>query len=302
MTRGRAQGVQGSDRGGSQGDPLVSSLPAAIEDARAFVAERIRARPEIGIVLGTGLGNFATAMPDAAVVPYHEIPHFPTTGVESHAGELLAGTLGGRPTVVLSGRAHYYEGYSMRQVTFPVRVLRALGVHTLVVTNAAGGMNPGYESADIVMVTDHINLMGDNPLLGPNEDSLGPRFPDMSEPYDRTLAAVARDVALEERIRLREGVLAAVAGPNLETRAEYRFLRWAGADLVSMSLVPEAIVAAHAGMRLLAFAVVTDMCLPDALEAADITKILANAAQAEPQLTRLVTQVLTRIPARAERA
>ena len=297
MTRGAGRGAD------PQGpDPLVSNLLGAIDEARATVAERIRVSPEVGIVLGTGLGNFSSAMPDAAVVPYHEIPHFPTTGVESHAGELLAGTLGGRPAVVLSGRAHYYEGYTMRQVTFPVRVLRALGVRTLIVTNAAGGMNPGYEAADIVMVTDHINLMGDNPLLGPNEDSLGPRFPDMSEPYDRALAALARDVALEERIRLREGVLAAVAGPNLETRAEYRFLRWAGADLVSMSLVPEAIVAAHAGLRLLAFAVVTDLCLPDALEAADITKILANAARAEPSLTRLVTKVLTRLPAPGEGA
>jgi purine-nucleoside phosphorylase len=283
-------------------DPYGGGLLASIEEARAHVAGRIRVRPEVGVVLGTGLGRFASAMPDAAVVPYDEIPHFPTAGVESHAGELLAGTLGGQPAVVLSGRPHYYEGYSMRQVTFPVRVLKALGIHTLVVTNASGGMNPGYEAADIVLVTDHINLMGDNPLLGPNEDSLGPRFPDMSEPYDRALLALARDVALEERIRLREGVLAAVAGPNLETRAEYRYLRWAGADLVSMSLVPEAIVAAHAGMRLLAFAVVTDLCLPDALEPADITKILANAAQAEPLLTRLVTRVLARLPARTERA
>lgn len=290
-------------RGAGRGtDPYGQGLLASIEEARAHVAERIRVRPEVGVVLGTGLGRFAAAMPDAAVVPYDEIPHFPTAGVESHAGELLAGTLGGQPAVVLSGRPHYYEGYSMRQVTFPVRVLKALGVHTLVVTNASGGMNPGYEAADIVLVTDHINLMGDNPLLGPNEDSLGPRFPDMSEPYDRALLALARDVALEERIRLREGVLAAVAGPNLETRAEYRYLRWAGADLVSMSLVPEAIVAAHAGMRLLAFAVVTDLCLPDALEPADITKILANAAQAEPLLTRLVTRVLTRLPAPTERA
>jgi purine-nucleoside phosphorylase len=290
-------------RGAGPGaDPYGQGLLASIEEARAYVAGRIRVRPEVGVVLGTGLGRFASAMPDAVVVPYDEIPHFPTAGVESHAGELLAGTLGGQPAVVLSGRPHYYEGYSMRQVTFPVRVLKALGVHTLVVTNASGGMNPGYEAADIVLVTDHINLMGDNPLLGPNEDSLGPRFPDMSEPYDRALLALARDVALEERIRLREGVLAAVAGPNLETRAEYRYLRWAGADLVSMSLVPEAIVAAHAGMRLLAFAVVTDLCLPDALEPADITKILANAAQAEPLLTRLVTRVLARLPARTERA
>jgi purine-nucleoside phosphorylase len=297
MTKGHARA--GDARGA---DPLVSDHLGAIESARAHVAERIGVKPEAGVILGTGLGRFSDAMPDAVVIPYHEIPHFPTAGVESHAGELLAGTLGGRPTVVLSGRPHVYEGYTMRQVTFPTRVLRALGVRTLVVTNAAGGMNPGYEAADIALVTDHINLMGDNPLLGPNEDSLGPRFPDMSEPYDKALQALARDVALQERIRLREGVLAAVAGPNLETRAEYRFLRWAGADLVSMSLVPEAIVAAHAGMRLLAFAVVTDLCLPDALEPADITKILANAAQAEPLLTRLVTKVLTRLPARVEHA
>ena len=296
--------AKGNARAGAvrDADPLVADLLGAIESARSYVAERIGVKPEAGVILGTGLGRFSEAMPDAVVIPYHEIPHFPTAGVESHAGELFAGTLGGRPTIVLSGRAHYYEGYTMRQVTFPTRVLRALGVHTLVVTNAAGGMNPGYEAADITLVTDHINLMGDNPLLGPNEDSLGPRFPDMSEPYDKALQALARDVALEEGIRLREGILAAVAGPNLETRAEYRFLRWAGADLVSMSLVPEAIVAAHSGMRLLAFAVVTDLCLPDALEPADITKILANAAQAEPLLTRLVTKVLTRLPASAGRA
>ncbi len=231
-----------------------------------------------------------------AVIPYGDIPHFPRTSVESHAGELLLGDLGGRPTAVMNGRAHYYEGYTMQQVTFPVRVLRALGVHTLIVTNAAGGMNPLYEAGDIAMVVDHINLMGDNPLVGPNEERLGPRFPDMSEPYDRSLQALAREVALDEKIRLREGVLAGVAGPNLETRAEYRFLRWAGADLVSMSLVPEAIVAAHSGLRLLAFAVVTDLCLPDALEAIDVPKILAHAAAAEPHLTRLVTRIVSRLP------
>jgi purine-nucleoside phosphorylase len=196
---------------------------------------------------------------------------------------------------VFSGRAHYYEGFTMRQVTFPVRLLRALGAHTLVVTNASGGMNPRYRPADVCVVTDHINLMGDNPLIGPNEDSLGPRFPDMSEPYDRGLIRLAKEIALEEKIPLEEGILAAVAGPNLETRAEYRYLRWAGADLVSMSLVPEAIVAAHAGLRLAAFAVVTDLCLPDALEAVDIPAILANAAKAEPRLTRLVTRLVERM-------
>ncbi|MBI4365075.1 MAG: purine-nucleoside phosphorylase [Candidatus Latescibacteria bacterium] len=271
----------------------------AIEEARDYLASRVGLRPEIGIILGTGLGRFAEAMRGPAVVPYREIPHFPVPSVESHAGELVVGTLGGRPTAVMNGRVHYYEGFSMREVTFPVRVLRALGAHTLVVTNAAGGMNPLFEASDIVVTVDHINLMGDNPLLGPNEDSLGPRFPDMSEPYSRELIALARETALEEKIPLREGVFVGVAGPNLETRAEYRFLRWVGADLVGMSLVPETIVAAHAGMRVLAFSVVTDTCFPESLEPIDVPKILAAAAKAEPALTRLVARVIERLPSAA---
>lgn len=274
----------------------------AIEAARAFIAARSSVRPEVGIVLGTGLGRFAEAMTGADVIPYGEIPGFPTPSTATHAGELVLGSLGGRPTAVLNGRAHFYEGYSMRQVVFPTRVARALGARTLVITNAAGAMNPLYRPADIVAIVDHINLMGENPLVGPNEDALGPRFPDMSEPYDRALIALAKQVALDERIALQEGVLAGVAGPNLETRAEYRFLRWAGADLVSMSLVPETIAAVHAGMRVLAFAVVTDLCLPDALEPVNVPAVLANAAQAEPLLTRLVTRVLERLPAFTEPA
>jgi len=274
----------------------------SIEAARDFVASRSSIRPEVGIVLGTGLGRFAEAMTGADAIPYAEIPGFPTPSTPTHLGALVLGTLGGKPTAVLNGRAHFYEGYTMRQVVFPVRVLRALGVRTLVVTNAAGAMNPLYRPADIVAIVDHINLMGENPLVGPNEDSLGPRFPDMSEPYDRSLIALAKAVALEERIPLQEGVLAAVAGPNLETRAEYRFLRWGGADLVSMSLVPETIAAVHAGMRVLAFAVVTDLCLPDALEPVSVPKVLANAAQAEPLLTRLVERTLERLPAAKEPA
>ena len=280
----------------------VSTLRAEIEAARASVAPRLHVRPEVGIILGTGLGQFAAAMEDPVTVAYEEIPGFPRTAVESHAGDLVIGRLGGRPAAVMSGRAHYYEGYSMQEVTFPVRLLRALGAHTLIVTSAAGGMNPLYEAGDLVLTVDHINLMGDNPLRGPNDDALGPRFPDMSEPYSRELIALAREVAREERIPLREGVFVGVAGPNLETRAEYRFLRWAGADLVGMSLVPEAIVAVHAGMRLLALSVVTDLCLPDALEPVDVPRILANAAKAEPLLTRLVTRVLERLPAPAAEA
>jgi purine-nucleoside phosphorylase len=274
-----------------------SELLRAIEEARALVASRTSLRPEVGVILGTGLGKVAGAMKKPVAIPYPEIPHFPTATVEGHAGELLLGSLGGKPAAVMNGRVHFYEGYTMQQVAFPVRVLRALGVGTLVVTNAAGGIHPRYEAGDIVVVVDQINLMGDNPLVGPNEDSLGPRFPDMSEPFDRSLIALAKEVALQDRIPLQEGVLAGVAGPNLETRAEYRFLRWVGADLVSMSLIPETIAAVHGGMRVLAFAVVTDLCFPDALEPVDVPKILATAAKAEPVLTRLITKTLDRITA-----
>ena len=268
----------------------------AIEEAREFLAPKLGISPEIGIILGTGLGQFAAAMKGSSSIAYRDIPNFPVPSVESHAGELVSGTLGGRPTAVMNGRVHYYEGYSMRDVTFPVRVLRALGVRTLLITNAAGGMNPLYAAGDIVVAVDHINLMGENPLRGANEESLGPRFPDMSEPYSRELITLALETAREEKIPLREGVFVGVAGPNLETRAEYRLLRWAGADLVGMSLVPETIVAVHGGMRVLALAVVTDTCFPDALEPLDVPKILATAAKAEPTLTHLVTRIIERMP------
>ncbi len=268
----------------------------AIEEARDFLAPKIGPTPEIGIILGTGLGSFASAMKGATTIPYADIPNFPVTSVETHAGQLVAGSLSGRPTLVLNGRAHYYEGHSIRDVAFPVRVLRSLGARTLVLTSASGGLNPLYEAADIVLVVDHINLMGENPLVGPNEEAIGPRFPDMSEPYSKELASIARETAREDKVPLREGIFAGVAGPNLETRAEYRFLRWAGADLVGMSVVPETIAAVHAGMRVLALSVVTDLCLPDALEPVDIPKILANAAKAEPVLTKLVTRILKRLP------
>jgi len=274
----------------------TADLAKSIEEARDFLAPKIGRAPEVGIILGTGLGTFAAAMKSAVTIPYREIPGFPVTAVETHAGDLVAGSLAGQPTVLLNGRAHYYEGHAMRDVVFPVRVLRALGAKTLVITSAAGGMNPLYEAADLVVVVDHINLMGENPLVGPNDDSLGPRFPDMSEPYSKELIALARDTAREDKVTLREGVFAGVAGPNLETRAEYRFLRWAGADLVGMSVVPETIAAVHAGMRVLAISVITDVCLPDALEPVDIPKILANAAKAEPALTKLVTRIVKRLP------
>jgi purine-nucleoside phosphorylase len=274
---------------------VTSELREQIEEAAAAVRKRTRVKPAVGIILGTGLGDFADALTVDAVVPYADIPHFPVSTVESHAGELHLGTLAGHAVAVLKGRAHYYEGYSMRQVAFPVRVLKALGCDTLVITNAVGGMNPDMPPGTIVVTTDHINLMGDSPLIGPNDDSLGPRFPDMSEPYTRRLIELAERVALGLEIPLQRGVFVAVHGPNLETAAEYRFLRWIGADVVGMSLVPENLVAVHGGQRVLAFNIVTDACLPDRLEPVDIPRILSVAGRVAPTLTRLVTEVVRRL-------
>ncbi len=268
------------------------------EQIAAAVAE-IRGRstlePRVAIILGTGLGGLAERIEVETEIPYAEIPHFPLSTVETHTGRLLLGRLGGKPVVAMQGRFHRYEGYTLQQVTFPVRVMRALGADTLVVSNACGGMNPFWGPGDLVLIADHINLLGDNPLIGPNDDSLGPRFPDMSQVYDLGLQALAREVALERRIPLRSGVYVAVAGPNLETRAEYRMLRTMGADVVGMSTVPEVIVAVHGGMRVVGISIITDACLPDALEVADITKIIAVANRAEPSLTELVEGIVERI-------
>ena len=281
----------------TQATQMTSELKARIDEAAAFVRQRTKGAPapELGIILGTGLGDFASTLEGAAVVPYEDIPHFPRSTVESHAGELHVGRLAGRPTAVMKGRVHFYEGYSMQQVSFPVRVLQALGATTLIVSNAVGGMNPLFGVGDIMIVSDHINLMGDNPLIGPNDETMGPRFPDMSEPYDRALIRLAESVALAEGLRLQKGVFVAVAGPNLETAAEYRFLRGIGADVVGMSLIPENLVAVHGGMRVVALAVITDLCRPDALEPVDIPKILAVAADAAPRLDRLVTRLVERL-------
>jgi purine-nucleoside phosphorylase len=275
--------------------PMASEYLKQIEEAAAAVRARTRVRPEVGVILGSGLGDFADALELETMLPFAEIPHFPVSTVEGHAGELHFGRLAGRPVAVMKGRVHYYEGYAMRQVAFPVRVLRALGCGTLVITNAVGGMNPDLPPGSIVVTTDHINLMGDNPLVGPNDDELGPRFPDMSEPYARALITLTERVALELGIPLKRGVMVAVPGPNLETAAEYRFLRAAGADTVGMSLVPENLAAVHGGQRVLALNVVTDSCLPDALMPASISEILACAGRAAPALIRLVTEVIRRL-------
>jgi purine-nucleoside phosphorylase len=276
----------------------VTAAPALFDRVQA-AAEVVRGRsgvkPEVGIILGTGLGGLAGEIAVEVEVPYQSIPGFPLSTVETHAGRLLLGRLGGRPVVAMQGRFHRYEGYDLQQVTFPVRVMHALGARTLVVSNACGGMNPLWGPGDLVLLSDHINLLGDNPLVGPNDDRLGPRFPDMSAPYDPELRALARAVALELGIVLREGVYVAVAGPNLETRAEYRMLRAVGADVVGMSTVPEVIVAGHQGMRTVGVSIITDQCLPDALEPAEIGRIIATAARAEPRLTRLVTTLVERL-------
>lgn len=273
----------------------MSTLRQQIQETAAVIRQRSKTQPKIGIILGTGLGALAKEIQTEATIPYSDLPHFPLSTVESHAGRLLLGSLGGKQVMVMQGRFHYYEGYSMQQITFPVRVMKAMGCDTLLVSNACGGMNPLFTAGDIMIMTDHINLLGDNPLIGPNDDELGPRFPDMSEPYSHALINLAEQVALEEKIRLQKGVYVAVSGPNLETRAEYRFLRAIGADVVGMSTVPEVIVAVHSSMRVLGLSVITDNCLPDALEPVDIAKIIKIAGEAEPKLTLVMKKVIERL-------
>ena len=270
----------------------MTELAGQIEEAAAAIRARCDAAPGIAIVLGTGLSALAERIEDATLIRYDAIPHFPQATVDHHPGELVIGRLAGKTVLAMSGRFHTYEGYSSQQVTFPIRVAKALGVHTLIVSNAAGGLNPQFGAGDLMVITDHINLMGDNPLIGPNDDSLGPRFPDMSEPYTRALSTLAGQIALDAGVKLQRGVYVAVTGPCLETAAEYRFLRAAGADAVGMSTVPEVIVAVHAGLRVLGFSAITDECLPDALEAVDIDRIIATANRIEPVLTDLVVSCI----------
>lgn len=271
-----------------------------VRRAADAIREATGAEPEAALVLGTGLGGLAEAVEDRRELGYGEIPGFPVSTTEGHAGRFVAGRLEGLPVAALDGRFHRYEGYDLGQVGFPIRVLRALGAETLVVSNACGCMNPLWERGDVVLLSDHVNLMGDNPLVGPNVEEQGPRFPDMSEAYDAELRAGAREEALEAGLRVREGVYAAVTGPSLETAAEYRMLRTIGADVVGMSTVPEVIVANHVGLRVLGVGVVTDMALPDALEPVDVAEIIATSEEAAPALEGLVRGVLARLA--AERA
>jgi purine-nucleoside phosphorylase len=267
-----------------------------IQETRQAIQARWKGKPRVGIILGTGLGGLAEEIQAEARFAYAELPHFPVSSVQSHAGRLVCGNLSGKSVMAMEGRIHAYEGYSLQQITFPVRVMKALGCEVLIVTNAAGGMNPQSAKGDLMVIEDHINLMGDNPLIGKNDDRLGIRFPDMCHPYDPQLIALAQKVALAERIPAHKGVFVAVTGPNLETRAEYRFLRGIGADAVGMSTVPEAIVAVHAGLRTLGISIITDMCLPDALEPVVLADIIATANAAEKKLRVLVKRVLSELP------
>ncbi len=256
-----------------------------IDETVSFLRKKSKSKPPIGIILGTGLGRLAKEIEKEIEISYRDIPHFPLSTVEFHEGNLIFGRLGGKEVFAMQGRFHYYEGYTMKQITYPVRVMKALGVNTLMVSNACGGLNPLYKAGDIMVICDHINLLGDNPLIGENDDELGPRFPDMSEPYSLENIERVEQIALEEKIKLHKGVYLALSGPNLETRSEYRMLRNLGADVVGMSTVPEVIVAVHAGLKVLGMSVITDECFPDALKAVDIQEILKHANEAEPKMT-----------------
>jgi len=273
----------------------MNDLYHDIQETVRFLRGRTAMRPKLGIILGTGLGGLVKNIKIREVIPYQEIPHFPLSTVESHAGRLIFGTLSGKPAMVMQGRFHYYEGYSMQQITFPVRVMKALGIKTMVVSNACGGVNPAFRAGDIMVISDHINLMGDHPLRGRNDDRLGPRFPDMYNTYTAELVALAERTALDLKIKLQKGVYLALSGPSLETGAEYRMVRILGADVVGMSTVPEVIVAKHQNMRVLGFSIITDMGFAEAMEPVSLQDVLKVAAEAEPKFVKLVTEVVRRM-------
>ena len=266
-----------------------------IDEATDFIKGKIKIKPEVGIILGTGLGGLANEIEKEIVLSYSEIPHFPISTVETHEGKLLIGKLGGKSVMAMQGRFHYYEGYSMKQITFPVRIMSKFGIKTLLISNACGGMNPAWRRGDLMLIKDHINLIGDNPLIGPNLDEFGPRFPDMSEPYSKDLMTMAESIANENNIIIKKGVFIAVSGPNLETKAEYRYLRKIGGDVVGMSTVPENIVAVHCGMKVLGISVITDEGFPESLQPVNIAEIIQTAKDAEPKLTLIMQKLIEKI-------
>ncbi len=272
----------------------MMELKKQIDEAVAALRARTGVKPAIGIVLGTGLGALANEIKAEATISYADVPHMPVSTVETHKGEFVFGDLGGKKVMAMKGRFHIYEGYSAAQVAFPVRVMKAMGVSTLLISNACGGMNRTYRPGDLMIIEDHINFLGTNPLIGPNDDSLGPRWPDMCDPYDKALIALADSIAVEMKIRAHRGTYVAVPGPNLETRAEYRMLSMF-ADVVGMSTVPEVIVAVHCGLKTLGISVVTDECVADRLKPASVPEIIRIAGEAEPKLTRIMAEVIKRL-------
>jgi purine-nucleoside phosphorylase len=264
-----------------------------IQDACRTIRGAFSDRPAVGIVLGTGLGDIVNEIDVVAALDYDQIPHFPISTATSHRGRLVCGRLAGVPVVAMEGRFHLYEGYSLKEITLPVRVFKELGAELMIVSNACGGLNPYFRAGDIMVIEDQINLMGDNPLIGINDDRLGPRFPDMCQPYDQQWIDRTIKIARDQGIGLHKGVFVAVTGPNLETRAEYRFLRMIGADVVGMSTVPETIVAVHCGLKTVGLSVITDMCLPDAMQPANVEEIIATANAAAPQLISVVRGIVS---------
>jgi purine-nucleoside phosphorylase len=273
----------------------MKDLKTRISEAVAAIRKATPLVPEVGIILGTGLGAVAKEIKKAREIAYKTIPNFPLSTVAGHAGNLILGTLAGKPVVAMEGRFHRYEGYTLEEITLPVRVMKALGAKSLVVSNACGCLNPQWKKGDLIIIEDHINLMGDNPLIGPNDETLGPRFPDMIEPYCKRYVELAEKIALDEGIRAHKGVYAAMPGPCLETRAEYRYLRIIGADAIGMSTVPEVIVAVHAGLKTFGVGILTDVCLPDALQPVDISEIIATATAAEPHLSKLIERLIEKM-------
>ncbi len=274
---------------------MMKTLKEKINETLSVIRKYTKDNYPVGIILGTGLGGLVKEIKVEHQIDYGDLPHFPISTVESHHGKLIFGTVADKKVVAMQGRFHYYEGYSMQQITYPVRMMKFLGVQTLLVSNACGGMNPGYRKGDIMLMVDHINLLGDNPLIGKNEDELGPRFPDMSEPYSLELISLAEKVAAENNIKVQKGVYVAVPGPNLETKAEYKFLRETGSDVVGMSTIPEDIVANHMGMKVLGISIVTDECFPETLKPVNVEEIIATAMEAEPKMTLIMKEVIKKL-------
>jgi len=274
---------------------MIMSLREKIAEAKKFIESRSKVKPKIGIIVGTGLGTLAKEIEIKATVPYSDIPHFAVSTAPGHEGNLILGKLSGKMIMAMQGRFHLYEGYSLEEITFPIRIMKEMGVELLIVSNVVGGMNPNFKAGDLMIITDHINLTGNNPLIGPNDERLGPRFPDMSEPYDKKLIELTKRIAIEEKIGIHKGVYVGLTGPNFETPAEYRFLRLIGADAVGMSTVCEVIVARHSGLRVLGMSCITDECIPDRLEPVNFRKLIQVAQKVEPNLARLVKRLLREI-------